>query len=275
MSRYLGIDVGSISTKMVITGPDSVITASCYLPTAGNLPAALRRGLEQLKHNLGEDGLVNGIAVTGSGRKLAGDMLGAGIIKNEITCQMISALNFEPSVQTIIEIGGQDSKLIMIRRGLVADFSMNSLCAAGTGSFLDHQAARLNITLDEMSLLAEDSRTPANINATCTVFAESDMITRQQSGWRKEDIVYGLCKALVANFRRSVIQSKPVQLPVVFQGGVAHNRGIIRAFREEMGLDVIVPAFPELTGAHGAALLCMTEHIERTTTLERLEDLIN
>jgi len=275
LARYLGIDAGSISTKMVITGPYSVITASCYLPTAGNLPEALHRGLEQLESQLGEDSLIDGISVTGSGRRLAGEMLDAPIIKNEITCQMISALNFEPCVQTVVEIGGQDSKLIVVRRGLVADFSMNSVCAAGTGSFLDHQASRLNITLDEMSRLAEASRSPAAINATCTVFAESDMITRQQSGCRKEDIVYGLCKALVANFRRSVIQSKPVLAPVVFQGGVAHNRGIIRAFREEMGMDVIVPAFPELTGAHGAALLCETERAGCTTTLAKLKCRVN
>ncbi|MBN1368884.1 MAG: ATPase [Dehalococcoidaceae bacterium] len=275
MARYLGIDVGSISTKMVIAAPDNVIAAWCYLPTAGNPSEALRRGLERLETELGEDSSIDGIAVTGSGRKLTGEMLGAGIIKNEITCQMISALNFEPCVQTIVEIGGQDAKMIVVRRGLVADFSMNSVCAAGTGSFLDHQAARLNITLDEMSLLAEASRNPVTINATCTVFAESDMITRQQSGCRKEDIVYGLCKALVANFRRSVIQSKPVQVPVVFQGGVAHNRGIIRAFREEMGMDVIVPPFPELTGAHGAALLCMAEKTESAIRLGKLKRLVN
>jgi len=275
LARYLGIDVGSISTKMVVAGPDSAITAWCYLPTAGNLPEALRRSLAQLETSLGQDSPLAGIAVTGSGRKLAGEMLGAGIVKNEITCQMISGLNFEPGVQTIVEIGGQDSKLIVVRRGLVADFNMNSVCAAGTGSFLDHQAARLNITLDEMSRLAETSRNPATINATCTVFAESDMITRQQSGYRKEDVVYGLCKALVANFRRSVIQSKPVTAPVVFQGGVARNRGIIRAFREEMGMGVIVPPFPELTGAHGAALLCMAEKVENVTTLGRLRCLVS
>ncbi|MDD2471834.1 MAG: acyl-CoA dehydratase activase [Dehalococcoidales bacterium] len=256
---YMGVDIGSVSTKLVILDDKKRVVAGCCLPTAGNPANALRKGLLRVQSDIQPSDELAGVAVTGSGRKLAGELIGADIIKNEITCQAVSALHTDRNVQTVIEIGGQDSKLIVVREGLVVDFGMNTVCAAGTGSFLDHQASRLGVSLDEMSQLADKSQKPVTINATCTVFAESDMITHQQTGSSLEDIVYGLCKALVANYRRSVIQSRPTAEPVVFQGGVAYNRGIQRAFQEELGIDLQIPNRPELTGAAGAALICMSE----------------
>ena len=254
---YLGIDVGSVSTKIAVIDSSANLVSSCYLPTAGNPLRALKKGLGHIRsaHPAGFE--IDGCAVTGSGRHLAAERVSADIVKNEITCQAASAVHFCPGVQTVIEIGGQDSKLIIIRNGLVVDFGMNSVCAAGTGSFLDHQANRLGINLEEMGSLALTSCSPVPVNATCTVFAESDMITLQQSGSRAADIIYGVCMALASNFQRSVIQAKPVTNPVVFQGGVAHNKGMQRAFREKLGLDMLIPPNPELTGAAGAALLCL------------------
>ncbi|MDX9986347.1 MAG: acyl-CoA dehydratase activase, partial [Dehalococcoidales bacterium] len=199
---YMGVDIGSVSTKLAIVDNQGHMKAGCCLPTAGNPTKALKEALDQIRTVLPSDKLA-GVAVTGSGRKLASELLGADIIKNEITCQAIAALRTDRNVQTVVEIGGQDSKLIIIRNGLVADFGMNTVCAAGTGSFLDHQASRLGISLEDMSQLAEKSLNPVTINATCTVFSESDMITHQQTGYGCEDIVYGLCKALVANIPRS------------------------------------------------------------------------
>jgi predicted CoA-substrate-specific enzyme activase len=259
MNLFLGVDIGSVTTKLVALDERKEMVAGYCLPTAGNPREALKKGLALTKNSLPQRYKIKGVTATGSGRALADDLIGADILKNEITCQAMSAISTNKDVQTIIEIGGQDSKLIVVRNELVVDFGMNTVCAAGTGSFLDHQASRLGISLDVMGELAGKSTNPVTINATCTVFAESDMITHQQSGSRPEDIVYGLCKSLVGNFRRAVIQSRPVKEPVVFQGGVARNRGIQRAFKEELNIDLVIPVHPELTGAIGAALLCMTE----------------
>ena len=195
------------------------------------------------------------MATTGSARYLAGAIVGADLVKNEITCQAVAAVHHIPEVQTIIEIGGQDSKIIIVRDGIVTDFGMNTVCAAGTGSFLDHQASRLNMSIEEFSRQALLGGTPVHIAGRCTVFAESDMIHKQQMGHRVEDIVYGLCQALVRNYLSDVGSGKDIQPPVVFQGGVAFNQGIVRALGEELDTEIIVPPHHEVMGAIGAALL--------------------
>jgi len=162
-------------------------------------------------------------------------------------------------VQTIIEIGGQDSKIILIRDGVVTDFGMNTVCAAGTGSFLDHQALRLNIEIEEFGPRALQSQTPVRIAGRCTVFAESDMVHKQQMGHSLEDILHGLCEALVRNYLNNVGLGKEIAPPVMFQGGVAFNQGIVRALEEALGTEVIVPPHHEAMGAIGAALLAHEE----------------
>jgi len=259
METYLGIDVGAVTTKLaVLDGLDNLVS-SLYLPTGGEPVTAVQQGLKQIKSQLPSDVEIKGVAATGSARYLAGAVVGADLIKNEITCQAVAAVRFIPGVQTVIEIGGQDSKIIIVRDGMVADFGLNTVCAAGTGSFLDHQAARLKMTIDEFSrraLLGSDS---VRISGRCTVFAESDMVHKQQTGCRVDDIIYGLCRALVRNYLGDVASGKDVRPPVVFQGGVAFNAGIVRAFRDELKMDIIVPPHHEVMGAIGAALL-VREH---------------
>jgi predicted CoA-substrate-specific enzyme activase len=181
------------------------------------------------------------------------------VIKNEITAQAVAALHFIPDVQTVIEIGGQDSKIIMIRNGIVTDFGMNTVCAAGSGSFLDHQAQRLDMRIEDFGSRALQSKKPVRIAGRCTVFAESDMIHKQQMGHRIDDIIYGLCQALVRNYLNNVGLGKEILPPIVFQGGVASNQGMVRAFEETMGIKVIVPPYHEVIGAIGAALLAHEE----------------
>jgi len=181
------------------------------------------------------------------------------LVKNEITSHAVGALHYFPRAQTVIEIGGQDSKIIIIREGMVTDFGMNTVCAAGTGSFLDHQALRLNMSIQELSQRSLKSKNPVPIAGRCTVFAESDMIHKQQTGQRTEDILYGLCQALVRNYLNNVGLGKDIQPPIIFQGGVAFNRGIVKALREELGIEVIVPPHHEVMGAIGAALLVHEE----------------
>ncbi|OGO06927.1 MAG: 2-hydroxyglutaryl-CoA dehydratase [Chloroflexi bacterium RBG_13_56_8b] len=259
MEAYLGIDVGSVTTKLAVINEADELVADLYLPTQGKPIETTQRGLRQIKEQLPPGMDICGVATTGSARYLAGVIVGADLVKNEITSHAVGALHYFPQSQTVIEIGGQDSKIIIIREGIVTDFGMNTVCAAGTGSFLDHQALRLNMRIEQFSQLALASTTPVHISGRCTVFAESDMIHKQQTGHCTEDIVYGLCQALVRNYLNNVGLGKDIQPPIIFQGGVAFNQGIVKALQEELGPEVIVPPHHEVMGAIGAALLVHEE----------------
>jgi predicted CoA-substrate-specific enzyme activase len=258
---YLGVDVGSVTTKVAALGENNELVSHTYLPTRGKPIEITQLGLKQIKQQLPEDANICGVATTGSARYLTGVIVGADLVKNEITSHAVATLQYIPQVQTIIEIGGQDSKIIIIRDGIVIDFGMNTVCAAGTGSFLDHQALRLNMSIEEFSQRALDSNTSVRIAGRCTVFAESDMIHKQQMGHRTEDIVYGLCQALVRNYLNNVGMGKDIKPPIVFQGGVAFNQGIVKALQEELDTEIIVPPHHEVMGAMGAALLAHEEMI--------------
>jgi len=255
MEVYLGIDVGSVTIKFAALDASEKLVTSLYLPVGGQPVVAVQQGLGKIRRELPKNVSIKGVAATGSARYLAGALVGADLVKNEITCQVVGAVHYKPDVRTVIEIGGQDSKLILIRDGMVADFAMNTVCAAGTGSFLDHQAGRLKMTIVEFSKRALKGRDKAHISGRCTVFAETDMIHKQQMGHNVDDIIYGLCRTLVRNYLSDVASGKDIQSPIVFQGGVAFNEGIIRALNEELKTDIIVPPHHEVMGAIGAAIL--------------------
>ncbi|MFQ5825871.1 MAG: acyl-CoA dehydratase activase [Dehalococcoidia bacterium] len=259
MNVYLGIDVGSVTTKLAVLDEEDRLLVSLYLRTLGQPIAVVQQGLGEIREQLPPGAVVRGVSTTGSARYLAGVIVGADIVKNEITAHAVAALHHVPQVQTVIEIGGQDSKIILIREGVVTDFGMNTVCAAGTGSFLDHQALRLNIGIEEFGPRALQSQTPVRIAGRCTVFAESDMVHKQQLGHTLEDILHGLCEALVRNYLNNVSLGKEIAPPVVFQGGVAFNNGIVRALENALGMEVIVPPHHEAMGAIGAALLVHEE----------------
>lgn len=255
MKYYLGIDVGSVTTKFALIDEGRRLLTSLYLRTLGKPIAQVQEGLRQLSDRLPLGVEIAGVGTTGSARYLAGVIVGADVIKNEITAHAVATLEFVPDVQTIMEIGGQDSKIIILRDGIVTDFAMNTVCAAGTGSFLDQQAYRLNIPIEEFGRLALQSRSPVRIAGRCTVFAESDMIHKQQMGHRVEDILYGLCQALVRNYLNNIGLGKEILMPVAFQGGVAYNPGMVRAFEETLETRIMVPPHHEVMGAIGAAIL--------------------
>jgi len=185
-------------------------------------------------------------------------MLGAGAIKNEITAHAIGTLSRHPDAGTILEIGGQDAKIILLRDGIVTDYAMNTLCAAGTGAFLSAQATRLGLTVEDMGEMACRSHTPTRLSARCTVFAESDLIHKAQVGHSKVDLVAGLCHAVVANYLNNVGKGKQITPPVIFQGGVSKNQGVVAAFRAELGCEIHVDPDGHLMGAVGAAHLGAT-----------------
>ena len=261
MKCFLGVDVGSVSTNIIVLDEDLNVIETLYLRTQGNPINAITRGLKHIEEKLPTNTEVLGVGATGSGRTLAGVIIGADIIKNEITAHAVAASKEVPGAQTVIEIGGQDSKIIILRNGIVVDFAMNTVCAAGTGSFLDQQASRLGIPIENFGEMALKSTVPVRIAGRCTVFAESDMIHKQQMGHKKEDIIKGLCDALVRNYLNNVGKGKDIQPTVIFQGGVAANKGIHKAFEEQLGKDIIIPPNFSVMGAIGAALLAR-QHVK-------------
>lgn len=260
LTVYLGIDVGSVTTKLALVDETGKYVDSIMLKTAGKPVMAVQTGLNKLYEKRLTDYDVKGVGTTGSGRALAGSLVGADVVKNEITAHAVAASTNIPGVQTILEIGGQDSKIIILRDGIVTDFAMNTVCAAGTGSFLDHQAQRLNVPIEEFGPTALKSTNPARIAGRCGVFAESDLIHKQQLGYPVEDLLYGLCQALVRNYLSNLALGKELLPTVSFQGGVATNTGMVKAFEEALNTKIVVPENHQTMGAIGAALLAMENH---------------
>ena len=257
-NAYLGIDIGSISTKGVLIDEDGAIIARTYLWTEGDPAGAARRVVADLAGQIDPDEVkVRAAGTTGSARRLVGAMIGANVVKNEITAHAVGTTHLHPDVRTILEIGGQDSKIILVEGGIAVDYAMNTLCAAGTGSFLSSQAHRLGLEVEEFGPIALTSKHPANIAARCTVFAESDLVHKIQVGYAREDIVAGLCNAVASNYLSNVGKGKKIKGPVVFQGGVSKNIGVVKAFEDLLGCKVIVDEDGHLMGCYGIALLAM------------------
>lgn len=252
---YLGIDVGSVSTNIVAIKDNGDVIYSRYVRTNGQPLDSVKNGLKELEKEIGDEIEVKGIGTTGSGRQLIGVMVGADVMKNEITAHATATIQEVPNVKTIFEIGGQDSKIIIIEDQMVVDFAMNTVCAAGTGSFLDHQSERLGIPIEEFGDMASIAERDVRIAGRCTVFAESDMVSKQQFGFSKAEIIKGLCEALVRNYINNLGRGKKIEPPYVFQGGVAANKGIRSAFEKEISSEVIIPKHYNIMGAIGAAIL--------------------
>ncbi len=255
---YIGVDIGSISTKGVIIDEDKNIIASEYLWTEGDPINAVKKVIKSLKDTLDSKMIVPeicGIGTTGSARYLIGSILGATIIKNEITAHAIGTLSKYPDTRTILEIGGQDSKLIIIKNGIVVDYAMNTLCAAGTGAFLSSQAKRLGVDIEDLGKVANLSKNPTKIAARCTVFAESDLVHKAQIGHSKEDIIAGICRAVVQNYLNNLAKGKKLEDKIIFQGGVSKNIGVVKAFKDELNKEIYVDENSHLMGALGIAII--------------------
>lgn len=260
---YLGLDIGSISTKGVVVDERGEVVASSYLWTEGSPIRAALSVVAELERGLAGSGVeVVAAGTTGSARELIGTILGAQVVKNEITAHAMGTLSRHPDVRTIFEIGGQDSKIILLRDGVPVDYAMNTLCAAGTGAFLSAQARRLGVPVERFGELALQSRQPTKIAGRCTVFAESDLVHKMQMGYALEDIVAGLCNAIVSNYLNNVGKGKRIEPPIVFQGGVSKNVGVVEAFRRATGHDVLVDEMGHLMGAIGIALLARESGVE-------------
>jgi predicted CoA-substrate-specific enzyme activase len=257
----LGIDVGSVSTNLVVLNNAGEVLHEIYVRTQGRPIEVVRAGLTAIAEALGDRIRIAGVGTTGSGRELIGELVGADTINDEITAHTTGAMHVSrtllgESVDTIFEIGGQDAKFIAIQDGVVVDFAMNEACAAGTGSFLEEQAERLGVSIrGEFSRLAFHSRTPVRLGERCTVFMEQDVNAWQQRGVGKADLVAGLAYSVALNYLNRVVRGRRIGAAIYFQGGTAYNDAVAAAFAGILGKRIVVPPHNGVIGAIGMALL--------------------
>jgi len=266
---YLGIDIGSVSTNLVVSDTAGNVIKEIYLRTKSRPIEVVNDGLREIAAELADKIEVRGVATTGSGRELIGMLVGADMVVDEITAHKTGASTIGKrllgvAVDTIFEIGGQDSKFISLQDGIVVDFAMNEACAAGTGSFLEERAEELGINIKgEFAELALSSQAPTKLGERCTVFMEQDVNNYLQKGARLEDVVAGLANSIVYNYINRVVLGRHIGEVIFFQGGTAYNDAVAAAFAKVLGQKIIVPPFNGVMGAVGAALL-VQEKMENT-----------
>ena len=259
IEAYVGVDIGSISTNVVVIDRKGNVLARRYLMTAGRPIEAVKKGLYEVAQELGDSVVIKGAGSTGSGRYMIGEFFGADVIRNEITSHAKAAALMCPEVDTIFEIGGQDAKYISLENGTIVDFTMNKVCAAGTGSFLEEQAEKLAITIEEFGTKALMSTQPLDLGERCTVFMESQLNFHKQRGAAKEDLLAGLSYSIVKNYLNKVVEDHRIGNHILFQGGVAFNRAVKAAFENVLGKKIRVPPHHDILGAIGVAMLAMEE----------------
>ena len=265
---YMGIDIGSVSTNLVVINNDGEVIKEIYTKTDARPVEVVTKGLTDIRDELG--GRINllGVGTTGSGRELIGELTGADIITDEITAHKTGAdfigRKIGKQCDTIFEIGGQDSKFISLQDGIVVDFAMNEACAAGTGSFLEEQAEKLGISIvGEFAELALGSQAPVRLGERCTVFMERDVMAYQQRGARRDDLVAGLAFSIATNYLNRLVRERHIGDVIFFQGGTAYNDAVAAAFSQILEKEVIVPPHNGVMGALGMALLAR-ERVTRT-----------
>jgi predicted CoA-substrate-specific enzyme activase len=258
---YLGIDVGSVSTNLALIDQEGWVLDEIYTRTDGRPVEVVQRELAVWQEKWGNRVDVLAVGTTGSGRELIGALVGADTINDEITAHQTGAAFiaqrlFNEQVDTIFEIGGQDSKFIAIENGIVVDFTMNEACAAGTGSFLEEQAIKMGISIiEEFAELALASAAPVQMGERCTVFMEKDVSAYLQQGMGKKDIAAGLAFSVVQNYLNRVVRDRRIGDVIYFQGGTAYNKAVAAAFAVTLQKRIVVPPHNGVMGAIGAALL--------------------
>ncbi len=276
---YLGIDIGSTTTKNALITEDRKIIHKEYVHTQGKPVEVTQRLLEAIRDDMGHKIEIIGTATTGSGRNVVGDFLNADLIIDEITAHARGAVEIDASIDTIFEIGGQDSKYIYIANTYPLDFDMNKVCAAGTGSFLHELANKYGINIvDEFQEIALSTDRPIKLAERCTVFMESDLVSYHQKGVSRNDLIGGLCYAIVHNYLNRVVEKRKVGQKVMFLGGPSLNKGVVAAFENVLGRGLVVPKHREVLGAFGAAISVqekMARENKRESIYRGLDSAIN
>jgi len=271
---YLGIDVGSTTTKYALINENREIIHKSYVHTKGK-PIEVTQGLlKTVRDEMGDKIEIMGVATTGSGRNVVGDFLNSDLIIDEITAHARGAVEIDPTVDTIFEIGGQDSKYICLVNTYPLDFDMNKVCAAGTGSFLHELANKYGINIvSEFEKIAMSSNTPVKLAERCTVFMESDLVSYLQKGIPRDDLIAGLCYAIVHNYLNRVVGKRKIGERVMFLGGPSLNKGVVAAFENILDAGLVVPKHREVLGAFGAAISLQEKLIAENTTTSRFREL--
>ncbi len=258
---YLGLDIGSVSTNLAVLDESGAVVHDVYLRTAGRPIEAVQQGLSEVERLWGRRVEILGVGTTGSGRELIAEFVGADVVNDEITAHKTGAIHIsntlggEP-VDTIFEIGGQDSKFISIENGVVVDFAMNEACAAGTGSFLEEQADKLGIAIKgEFSSLALAASSPTRLGERCTVFMERDVNGWLHKGETIPNLVGGLAYSIALNYLNRVVRGRKIGKVIYLQGGTAYNDAVTAAFAGLLGKKITVPPYNGVMGAVGMALI--------------------
>lgn len=256
----LGLDVGSTTTKAILMRKeDQAILAGVYLRTNGDPVAASRKCYEGINSQLGVPVSIIGLGITGSGRQISGLHALSPAVINEIIAHARAAAFFDPKVDTLFEIGGQDAKYTYLTNGVASDYAMNEACSAGTGSFLEESALEaLNLNVEDIGEIAVKGERPPNFNDQCAAFIGSDIKTAIQNGISKADIAAGLVYSICLNYLNRVKGNRAVGQKVFMQGGVCYNKAVPAAMANLTGREIIVPPEPGLMGAFGVALETMS-----------------
>ena len=257
---YLGIDVGSTSINLVLIDSEKRVEYYSYVKNVGRPLDIVKQEIKKLKDILPCDTVIRSIATTGSGREYIAEQIGADLTINEITAQTTGAVIGKADIDTIFEIGGQDSKYMSVNNGNMTDFEMNKVCAAGTGAFLEEQIAKLGITMKEFLDYALKSESPCELGNRCTVFIKSSITKALSEGRSIEDVCAGLAYAIASNYLERVVNQKPVGDTIAIQGGIAYNQAVVCAFRSLTKKDVVISPYFSVTGALGAAALCLNRN---------------
>ena len=248
MRYYLGIDVGSVSLKFALLRGDELV-GKAYLKNKG-LISTVQEGLRQLPK-----AEISGVGITGSGKDFIASMVGADYTDSEIMAHVVACLKEYPDAKTILDIGGEDSKLMLIKDGLLAGFQMNRDCGGGTGSMIETIAARLGVKIEDVGEIALQSKDPAVLPGKCGIFCQSAAVSQLSKGRPTSDILMGVCKALVGNYLAVLAKGKKLVPPIVFQGAVAQNKAIVKCFEDALGYQVLVPENCSYMGAIGIVVL--------------------
>lgn len=266
LDTTIGIDVGSVSTNVVILDRQGRIVREIYTRTRARPVEVVTEALLSLEEEMASRVRVCGVGTTGSGRELIGEVVGADTVNDEITAHKTGALFIADSlldgrVDTIFEIGGQDAKYIGLEDGVVVDFAMNEACAAGTGSFLEERAEELGVSIkDEFASRALSSSSPVRLGERCTVFMERDVTALQQRGAATDDLLAGLALSVATNYINRVVRGRRISGTIFFQGGTAYNDAVAAAFAQILDREIVVPPYNGVVGAVGAALLAWEKH---------------
>jgi len=255
---YLGIDIGSTSTKLVVMDMKGDVVLDIYRKTLGAPIRAtqhLFRALDEVSEDLIARFDVRGVGTTGSGRKLVGRIIGADAIINEITCFARGATHIDDSVQTIFEIGGQDSKYMSLKNGRMNDSNMNYVCAAGTGSFVEEIAKKMGMNVGEIGDLVMGVSPPVTSDR-CTVFMEQDVLRLIRRGYDRRECMAAVLCSVAQNYLTKVVGNRKFSRDRIFYfGATARNRGLVAAFENLLGAEIVVSPYCHVMGAYGAALL--------------------